>query len=55
MEQKIDRITYSSLDDEVKYMKELGYTIKQISGTGDNYYVWVLFEKDTNIKTDTTI
>ena len=51
MEQKIDRISYSSLDSEVKYMRELGYTIKQISGTGDDYYVWVLYEKNNNLNT----
>lgn len=53
MEQKIERISSGLLDDEVKYMKELGYNIKQISGTGDAYYVWVLFEK--NISNENTL
>lgn len=55
MEQKIERIGYASLDGEIRHMKDLGYIIKQISGSGNDYYVWVLFERNNNIKEDTII
>lgn len=48
MEQKLKRLSYGILDSEIEDMIELGYIIKQISGSGDNYYVWVLFEKNIN-------
>jgi len=46
MEQQLKRLSYGSLNYEVEAMIKLGYIIKQISGSGDNYYVWVLFEKN---------
>ena len=48
MEQQIKRIFYVMVDREINSMKEQGYYIKQISGTGTADYVWVLFEKTNN-------
>ena len=55
MEQEIKRLYYPSANDEIKYMKNKGYIIKQISGSSTSDYVWVLFEKNINIETDNTI
>ena len=53
MDQKIKRLGYYSsyFDSEVENILKDGYVIKQISGTGDYHYVWVLFEKYDNINT----
>jgi len=52
MEQKLLRLNYyDSYEAEIKEMAKYGYIIKQISGSGDNQYVWALFEKNDNLNT----
>lgn len=48
MEQELKRIYYPSADIEIQLMKDKGYYIKQISGSGECSYVWVLFEKNNS-------
>ena len=51
MQQVIKRCHVGAIDDLINLMSNDGYVVKQISGTGDVDYVWVLFEKTSNTET----
>jgi len=55
MQQVIKRRHVSAIDDFLELMSKDGYTVKQISGTGDEDYVWILFEKTSNTDTETSL
>lgn len=48
MKQKIKYVYRIDTDSIIQKMSEEGYVVKQISGTGDVDFVWILFEKDVN-------
>lgn len=51
MEQEIKQVSEANTSIEIAQMKEQGYYVKQISGTGNDRYIWILFEKSNNLNT----
>ena len=51
MQQEIKRSYVGGTSDLIRLMSKDGYVVKQIAGTGDEDYVWILFEKTSNAET----
>ena len=52
MEQEIKQVSEANTSNVIAHMKEQGYYVKQIAGTGNDRYVWVLFERNINNTVD---
>ena len=51
MQQEIKRSYVGATSDLIGLMSKNGYVVKQIAGTGDEDYIWILFEKPSNAET----
>ena len=45
IEQKVKRCFYPNCDYDILEMKQTGYIIKQIAGSSNDNYIWILFDK----------